>query len=299
MKLGEVTSQFERDQVVRNSLSLQLAILATGYKDTIPTGLFQIKKGWNNWSIINHLKSIPKATVTVEIRPYQKRRNTLQRLCKGLDIKYVALKNWLEDETYIRQWGNFNQDNVYCLLIPDTFLVYRDSRAKEVADRLFRNYLRFWNANRLQRAASLGMTNQEAGILASIVYAETKKPQEMPLIAGLYLNRLKINMRLQADPTVVFASGKTLKRVLNVHKKIQSEYNTYQIYGFPPGPVFTATTQAIDSVLAAEDHDYLYFCAKNDFSGYHRFSVTLDEHLQVARAYQKELSRRRIGFKGS
>ncbi len=299
MSCSDVISQLEVDQVVRNSLSFRLAAWAIGYKDSIPRGLFQIHKDWNNWSIVKHLKTNPKASVAVVIKPYQQRRNTLQRLCKNLDIKYIALRKWLENEAYIQQWGNFNKENVYCLLIPDTILVYRDSRAKEVADRLFRNYLKFWNAERLQRAAALGLTNQEAGVLASIVYAETKIPQEMPLIAGLYLNRLQKNMRLQADPTVVFASGRTLTRVLKAHKRIRSDYNTYRVYGFPPGPVFTATPQAIDSVLAAVSHDYLYFCAKNDFSGYHHFSRTLDEHLQIARQYQKELNRRRIGLKGS
>jgi len=299
MSCSDVINQLEVDQVVRNSLSFRLAAWAIDYKDSIPRGLFQIHKGWNNWSIVKHLKTNPKASVAVVIKPYQQRRNTLQNLCKNLDIKYIALRKWLENEPYIQQWGKFNKENVYCLLIPDTILVYRDSRAKEVADRLFRNYLKFWNAERLQQAAALGLTNQEAGVLASIVYAETKIPQEMPLIAGLYLNRLQKNMRLQADPTVVFASGKTLTRVLKAHKRIRSDYNTYQVYGFPPGPVFTATPQAIDSVLAAVSHDYLYFCAKKDFSGYHHFSRTLVEHLQIARQYQKELNRRRIGFKGS
>ncbi|TDI71666.1 MAG: endolytic transglycosylase MltG [Bacteroidetes bacterium] len=299
MSSGEVIRQLEIDIAVRNSLSFRLATWALCYNDTIPQGLFQIQKGWNNLSIIKHLKTDPKSSVSVVIRPYQRRLNTLKSLCKHLDIKYTALKEMLEDKAYIQQWGNFNKENVYCLLIPDTLLIYRDSRAKEVADRLFRNYLRFWNAERLQRAAALGLTNQEAGVLASIVYAETKIPQEMPLIAGLYLNRLQKNMRLQADPTVVFASGKTLTRVLKTHKQIRSEYNTYRIYGFPPGPVFTATPQAIDAVLSAVSHNYLYFCARNDFSGYHHFSRTLDEHLQIARQYQKELNRRRIGFKGS
>jgi len=299
MTAGDVTGQLKTDEVVRNSLSFRLATWTIGYEDSIPQGLFQIKKGWNNWSIVKHLKTSPKASVSLVIRPYQLRRNTLQGLCKNLDIKYMALKKWLEDESYIQQWGNFNKENVYCVLIPDTILVYRDSRAKEIADRLFRNYLTFWNAERLQRAAALGLTNQEAGVLASIVYAETKIPGEMPIIAGLYLNRLQKNMRLQADPTVVFASGRTLTRVLKAHKRIQSEYNTYQVHGFPPGPVFTATPQAIDSVLAAVTHEYIYFCARNDFSGYHHFSRTLDEHLQIARQYQKELNRRRIGFKGS
>ena len=299
MSLSKVRDILESDHVIRNSISFLAASKSLGNRDTIPNGLYQIRKGWNNWSILQHLKTPPLESSVVIIKPFQKRRNTLQSLCSTLDIKFTALEDWMENENYVSQWGDFNKENVYCILIPDTLLLYRNSRAKEVADRLFRNYLGFWNPERLQKAASLGLTMQEVGVLASIIYAETKKPEEMPLIAGLYLNRLKKEMRLQADPTVVFAHGRPLSRVLRVHKKIQSDYNTYKVAGLPPGPVFSATPTAIDAVLNPASHDYLYFCARNDFSGYHQFSKTLDEHLQVARQYQRELNRRRIGFKGS
>ena len=299
LETSVVMEHFDDRQIVRNKVFFRIALWALAKQDTVPPGLFQIKKGWSNWSIINELKTPPQSTIPVVIKSYQNRRNTLQRLCKDLDIKHTALKEWLEDESYVAQWGDFNKHNVYCLLIPDTFMVFKDSRARDLADRLFRNYQSFWNPERLEQAAELGLTKNEVGILASIVYAETKIPAEMPVIAGLYLNRLHKNMRLQADPTVVFASGKSLTRILKVHKNINSEYNTYRVHGFPPGPVFTPTPQAIDAVLSAASHEYLYFCARNDFSGYHHFSRTFKEHLQVARKYQKELNRRRIGLKGS
>ena len=298
MSSEEVLRQLEQDEVMGNFLSFRLASLLMDYQDTIPRGLFQIKHGWNNWTVIKHLKTKPRVSSIVIIKPYQQRRNTLQNLCKSLDIKFTALRTWLEDESYIQKWGDYNQENVYCILIPDTLLIYRDSKAKEVAARLFRNYQQFWTHERLLKAAALGLTHQEAGILASIVYAETKQPSEMPTIAGLYLNRLDRGMRLQADPTVIFAHGRPVNRVLKEHKKIQSPYNTYKVNGLPPGPVFSATAVALDAVLDAESHDYLFFCARNDFSGYHAFSKTLDDHLKIARQYQKELNRRRIGFKG-
>lgn len=295
----QVLQELEDQQVVRNFLSLKLAGIAMGYQHKVTPGLFQIHKGWSNRTILKHLMSIPRESSVAVIRPFLKRRNTLQSLCENLDIKFSSLSAWLEDESYIRQWGNFDKESVYCILIPDTFLIYRDSRAKEVADRLFRNYFTFWNAGRLEKAASLGLSNQEAGVLASIVYAETKINKEMPIIAGLYLNRLGQSMRLQADPTVIFAHGRPLTRVLKAHKRIPSEYNTYRVSGLPPGPVCTATAEAVEAVLNPKSHDYLYFCARNDLSGYHHFSRTLDEHLQIARQYQKEMNRRRIGLKGS
>lgn len=299
MTADQVIERLKTDNVIRNSTSFWLACQALGYQDSIPQGLFQIKDGWSNWAIINHLKSTPRASVSVIIKPFQRRRNTLQHLCKHLDIKHTAVKNWMENEEYIQEWGEFNKDNIYSILIPDTLLVYRDSRAKELTGRLFRNFQRFWSPERVAQAASIGLTKQEAGILASIVYAETKRPEEMSIIAGLYLNRIQREMRLQADPTVVFAYGRPVTRVLKTHKRIDSPYNTYQVEGLPPGPVFCPTIDAIDAVLNPESHEYLYFCARRDFSGQHHFSRTLKEHLAVARSYQKELNRRRIGFKGS
>ncbi len=297
MSAVDALRQLDQDQVVGNFLSLRVASTILKYRDSIPQGLFQIKNGWNNWQIIEHLSKEPRVSTSVVIKPFQQRRNTLQHLCKTLDIKFTALRYWMEDEVYLQKWGRYDKDNVYCILIPDTLLMYRDSKAKEVADRLFRNYQRFWTPEKLQKAATLGLTHQEAGILASIIYAETKQVSEMPTIAGLYLNRLEQGMRLQADPTVVFAHGRPVNRVLKAHKQIKSPYNTYREYGLPPGPVFTPTSTAVDAVLDAESHEYLYFCARNDFSGFHAFSKTLDDHLQIARQYQRELNRRRIGFK--
>ncbi len=299
MMANQVIDRLKTDNIIRNGTSFWLACHFLGYQDSIPKGLYQIKNGWNNWTLINYLKSTPRTSVRIIIKPFQRRRNTLQYLCKHLDIKHTALKSWMENEQYIEEWGDFNKDNVYSILIPDTLLVYKDSRAKELAERLFRNFKQFWSPERVDKAASIGLTKQEAAILASIVYAETKKPEEMPIIAGLYLNRIEKEMRLQADPTVVFASGRPLTRVLKTHKKINSPYNTYRVDGLPPGPVFCPTIDAIEAVLDPASHDYLYFCARRDFSGQHHFSRTLEEHLAVARGYQKELNRRRIGFKGS
>ena len=174
-------------------------------------------------------------------------------------------------------------------------MIYKNSRADEVAQRLFRNYKLFWNEERLAKADSIGLSPVEVGILSSIIYAETKMADEMPKIAGLYINRLKKGMRLQADPTLVYASGNyNIKRVWNKHKSIKSPYNTYRNLGLPPGPVMTTPAEAIDAVLHHEEHDYLYFSARDDFSGYHEFSKTYEEHLVASSRYQKELNKRKI-----
>ena len=139
------------------------------------------------------------------------------------------------------------------------------------------------------------MTQQEVSTLASIVQAETQKSDERPKVAGVYLNRLRINMPLQADPTLVFAVGDfSIKRVLNIHKEIDSPYNTYKNLGLPPGPINLPEISALDAVLNSEEHNYLYFCAKEDFSGYHAFATNLTEHLNNARRYQIALNKAKI-----
>ena len=298
---SHVRNQLLRSEVVHNKLSFMVASWFMNFNEDYQPepGLYQLQAGWNNFKIIKFLKTTPRPSVEVIVHPYQKRVNTLRAICKELDIKHSALIAVLEDETNLESWGIFNADNIYCLLSQDTFRVYQDVRAKELADQLVRRHLEFWTPQRLEQAAILGLTPNDVGILASIVYAETKITEEMPVIAGLYLNRLNQDMRLQADPTVVFASGKSLRRVLKVHKRIASEYNTYRHKGLPPGPVFTPTSEAVDAVLNASTHDYLYFCAKVDFSGSHHFSRTLAEHQQYAHSYQRALNKRRIGFKGS
>jgi UPF0755 protein len=298
---SQVRAQLVQGQAIHNQLSFKLASWLLNFDQGCQPepGLYQLESGWNNLKIINYLKSTPKPSVEVIIHPYQKRINTLRAICKELDIKHSALIAALEDEAYLKLWGHFDADNIYCLLAQDTFRVYRDVRARELAHQLMRRHLRFWTPQRLEQAAGLGLTPHEVTILASIVYAETKIIDEMPVIAGLYLNRLNQDMKLQADPTVVFASGKSLRRVLKVHQRIASKYNTYRHKGLPPGPVFTPSADAIDGVLNAKSHDYLYFCAKVDFSGSHHFSRTLAEHQQYAHNYQRALNKRRIGYKGS
>ena len=296
----QLSQQLIDKDVVHNKWSFKLAAWLLGLPQQQPqAGLYQLKTGWNNYQLIQGFKDAPRPSVEVIVHPYQKRINTLSGICQKLDIKYSSLQEVLEDQDYLRSWGPFNKDNIYCLFTADTMRVYRDVQARDLADQLVRRYINFWTPHRLEQAASLGLTPHEVGILASIVYAETKILEEMPVIAGLYLNRLSLDMKLQADPTVVYAVGRPLRRVLKVHKRVRSSYNTYLHKGLPPGPVFTPTPQAIDAVLNASTHDFLYFCAKVDFSGSHHFSRTLDEHQRYANTYQKALNRRRIGFKGS
>ncbi len=155
-------------------------------------------------------------------------------------------------------------------------------------------YDKYWTPERLEKAKGIALSPIQVSILASIVDKETNKTDEMPRIAGVYLNRLRNGWLLQADPTLVFASGNfELKRVLNVHKEIESPYNTYKYPGLPPGPICIPSLASINAVLNAERHNYYYFCAKEDFSGYHNFAKTLTEHNRNAQRYQEKLRRQK------
>jgi UPF0755 protein len=185
----------------------------------------------------------------------------------------------------------FTKENIISMFIPNTYQVYYDITAEELVERMYSEYSTFWTAERRQKAQALGMTPVEVSTLASIVQAEAWKPTEAPTIAGLYLIRLKKGIALQADPTLVFAVGDfTLKRILNVHKEVDSPYNTYIHAGLPPGPINMPTIASLNAVLNAEKHNYLYMCAREDFSGYHNFARTLTEHNRNAARYQQALT---------
>jgi UPF0755 protein len=181
------------------------------------------------------------------------------------------------------------------MFIPDTYEFYWTTSAEEFADRMKSEYDKFWNGERKIKAEEIKLSPAEVTTLASIVQAETAKKEEQKRIAGLYMNRLKRGQLLQADPTVKYAVGDfSLKRILNVHLQTESPYNTYKYAGLPPGPINFPETTSIDAVLNFEHHNYLYMCAKEDFSGYHNFAVTLDEHNRNAAKYRAALDRNNI-----
>ncbi|HAZ24348.1 MAG TPA: endolytic transglycosylase MltG, partial [Algoriphagus sp.] len=200
----------------------------------------------------------------------------------------------LQDSVYIRKF-DFNEETIMSMFIPNTYEVWWNTSPEALFDRMYKEYNDFWTDERKKKAAELGLNPKEVSTLASIVQAESQKKDERAKIAGVYLNRLKLNMPLQADPTLVFALGDfSLKRILNIHKETESPYNTYKYAGLPPGPINLPDINSLDAVLNYEDHDYLYFCAKEDFSGYHAFAKTLSEHNANARRYQAALNAAKI-----
>ncbi len=264
--------------------------------ETIKPGMYELKKGWSNIKLISHFKEhVPKATVFVTIPSLQNRNAILQAACRGTGIHPDDVWKLLNDRKFVKELGGFNKESVFGIFLPRNYRIYKNSSAEELIKRLYQEYLLFWNSKRLGQATDMGLKPYEVAILSSIVYSETKMVEEMPTIAGVYLNRIQKNMRLESDPTLVYANKKFgTKRVLFKDKNISSPYNTYKNRGLPPGPIYIVPTWVIDKVLEYEGHDYLYFCANHDMNGGHLFAETFEEHKENAQRYHQKLDEENI-----
>ena len=232
-----------------------------------------------------------KLTWTNTIRT---REQLAGRMGKALLLDSAEVIARLDSNEYMKKFG-LNKETAVCMFIPNTYEVYWTLTADQLFDRMYREYKAFWTKERLRKADSLGLTPTEVATLASIVESETHNEKEYPIIASLYLNRLRKGMPLQACPTVIFATGDLkMRRVLKRHLKIDSPYNTYINRGLPPGPIRCAMGSTMDAVLNAPETDYLYMCANPDWSGTHIFSAKYSVHAETAKAYQQELNARQI-----
>ena len=215
-------------------------------------------------------------------------------LSKKLMLDSAAVAILLKDSAFCAKQG-FDPDNIVCLFVPNTYEVYWNTSLDKLMARMKKEHDHFWNKERTDKAQAIGLTPNEVCTLASIIDEETANNQEKPMIAGMYLNRLKTGMPLQADPTIKFAlQDFALRRIYHDMLTYDSPYNTYRNIGLPPGPIKIASVKGIDAVLNRVDHDYLYMCAKEDFSGTHNFAKTYQEHLKNAAKYSKALNDRGI-----
>lgn len=268
------------------------------YNTHVKSGRFLLKKNMSNNSIINALRQ--NIALNLAFNNQERIENLAGRIGKQLEIDSLAVLQSFLDAKFLSDNG-LNQDNVLSVFLPNSYEVYWDTSADELRDKLFKEYVKFWNEERKSKAEKLGLTPLEVSALASIVHKETVKADERPKVAGVYLNRIKIGMALQADPTVIFAYKKlkndfnlVIKRVVNVHTSIDSPYNTYIVQGIPPGPIFMPDINAIDAVLNPEQHDYIYFCASVTKFGYHDFAISFEKHQENAKKYQAWLNTQNI-----
>jgi len=264
------------------------------YGELIKPGNYSIKNGMSNNDLINLLRSGNQTPIKVI---FNNNKNTLD-LASKVASQIEADSAQIVDYAYSEEFSNISgldSIEISNIFLPNTYEFYWNTSAKGFVNRMLEEYEKFWTGRRSALADELELSKDEVIILASIVEKETQKNDEKPTIAGVYLNRLERKWLLQADPTLLFAlQDKSIRRVLNVHKKIDSPYNTYKHLGLPPGPICIPSIASIDAVLNYEKTDYLYFCAKDDLSGYHAFAKNITQHNRNARKYQKALDELRI-----
>ena len=222
----------------------------------------------------------------------RKKDRIAQRIGSQMMVDSAAVADALNDEAFLAQYG-FTPENVFALILPDTYEMYWTASVKDLFDRFKKEYDAFWTAERKEKAKAQGLTPMQVSVMASIVSGETLKEFEYPRIAGAYLNRYKKGMKLQADPTIAFCYDYTLDRILKKHLTVDSPYNTYKHVGLPPAPINVPSKACLDAVLNPEKHNYIYFCANPNFDGTHRFAATYTEHLKNAREFHKALTARR------
>ncbi|MCD4772185.1 MAG: endolytic transglycosylase MltG [Bacteroidales bacterium] len=264
------------------------------YPGNIKAGKFLIKEGMSNDKLINLLRSGINEPVQLIFNNIRTKKQLAEKISEQIEADDESILSLLNDTSYIKKFG-LTSHTITTIFIPNTYEFFWNTNAKQFIERIYSESKKFWTDERINKANELNMTTIEVITLASIIEQETSKNDEKPVIAGVYINRLNKNWRLQADPTLIFALGDYgIKRVLNEHKEIDSPYNTYKIRGLPPGPICIPSIASIDAVLNYEKNNYLYFCAKDDLSGYHSFAKTNAQHVRNARAYQKALNKMRI-----
>ncbi|HSH50267.1 MAG TPA: endolytic transglycosylase MltG [Bacteroidales bacterium] len=282
------------NNILENSSSFVWLAEKKNYPSHVYPGRYALKHEMSNNEIINLLRSGFQEPVKVVFNNIRTKKQLAGRIAKQIEADSLALLKAFTNDSIIKDY-DFKPETFTCIFIPNTYEFWWNTTATSFVQRMYKEYQRFWTKNRLTKAKALNLTPEEVITLASIVDEETLFNDEMQKVAGVYVNRLRKRMHLQADPTLKYALGDfSIKRVLTVHKQIDSPYNTYKHYGLPPGPISIPSIAAIDAVLNYEQHNFLYFCARPDFSGYHNFAQTLTQHNINARKYQRALDKERI-----
>jgi len=289
-----VVDGLEEQGMIENRKSFEWVAIRKGYDSKVKPGRYKIRNGQSNNELVNMLRSGNQDPVMVVFNNVRTLNQLSGKVSQYLETDSIALASYLTNDGLPSKYG-FDAATFSSMFIPETYEFFWTTSPDNFTDRMGQEYEKFWDGERDRKAKKLEMSREEIVTLASIVDEETLYNDENSRVAGLYLNRLEQGVPLQADPTLKFALGDfSRQRILNVDKEIDSPYNTYKFKGLPPGPISVPSVSAIDGVLNAENHRYLYMCAKADFSGYHAFARDYNQHLKNARAFQLELNKKRI-----
>ena len=266
----------------------------SSYEENIRTGRYEIEDGNSAFTVFRKLKNGLQSSVRLTIPSVRTADRLAGALAKKLMADSLSIYKALTDSTTCAKYG-YTPETMLCMFIPNTYEVYWNTPVDKFLDKMDAESKKFWNFERKQKAEAMGFTEEEVITLASIVDEETANDAEKPMVAGMYYNRLKANMPLQADPTIKFAMKDfDIRRIYHNMLNVNSPYNTYKNTGLPPGPIRIPTVAGIDAVLNHVHHNYLYMCAKEDFSGTHNFAETYSEHLENAAKYSEALNKRGI-----
>jgi len=289
-----VLGGLEEGGIIEDTKSFLWVASKKYYDINVKPGRYKIRNGLSNNELVNMLRSGNQDPVMVVFNNVRSLDFLAGKVTPYLEADSADFASYLTAKELPAKYG-FDAATFSSMFIPETYEFFWTTSPEEFTDRMKQEYEKFWDGERDRKANKLEMTRAEVVALASIVDEETLYNDENSRVAGLYLNRLEQGIPLQADPTLKFALGDfSRQRILNEDKKIDSPYNTYKFRGLPPGPISIPSVSAIDGVLNSEKHRYLYMCAKADFSGYHAFARDYDQHLKNARAYQRELNKKRI-----
>jgi UPF0755 protein len=284
----------QQENLLKNTSSFEWLSKRKGYTDKVKAGKYLLKAGMNNNQIVNMLRSGRQEAVNLVFNNIRTNEQLAGKLARQIETDSTTLIHKFNDPDFLSNYKT-TPEELRLLFIPNTYKIWWNTSSKDLMNRMLKEYEKFWNDERNAKAYSSGLSRKEVAIIASIVEEETNQKSEKATIASVYMNRVKKGMLLQADPTVKYAVGDfSIKRVLNKHLTTDSPYNTYKYTGIPPGPICIPSISSIDAVLENQKTDFLYFCAKEDFSGYHNFAKNMEEHLVNARKYQKALNHRKI-----
>lgn len=275
---------------VKNIEGFKFVAEKRSYDSNVFPGRFLLKKGMGSFQIVSALRH--NEPLNLSFNNQETIEKLVSRVSSQMEVDSLTLMKSLKDSVFMSQNG-FNEETILAMFIPNTYEVKWNLSANDFRDKMAKEFKKFWNEERLAKAKKLNMTPVQVMTLAAIVHKETVKQDERPRVAGVYLNRLKAGMPLQADPTIIFALRKkannqdlVIKRVFEGDLRINSPYNTYVNLGLPPGPVAMPDISAIDAVLNPEKHNYIYFCASVERFGYHEFAETFNEHVAIAKKYR-------------
>jgi UPF0755 protein len=291
----DVVRILTEENLLRNRSAFEWLSQRKKYRENVKPGKYRILARMSNNELVNLLRAGIQEPVTINFNGLHTVDELMLRVGRRIEADSNDLRKAVRDDEFLSQYG-FDHQSVQALFIPDSYEFFWNTSLEQFFDRMAKEYKAYWTEERKRKASALGLSQTEVAVLASIVQAEQCcDNEEKRIIAGLYLNRLDLNMALESDPTVIFALGDfSIQRVYNSHKQVDSPYNTFKNKGLPPGPIGFVRKNSLDAVLDREKNDYIFMCAKDDLSGKHYFSRTYEQHQVYAARYHAALNKRGI-----